>query len=102
MIRIERRLDMDLTDHKLMAQLMKINGYTVRSLADDVNVELRKKKAGYTIKHATIGHLRSGFRSYCKPETAEVVAQLLRIPTTTLFLAKVSDVQRETQRTPAA
>ena len=102
MIMIERRLDMDLVDHKLMAQLMKINGYSVRSLKDDVNTELRKRKLGYTIEHATIGHLRSGFRSYCRPETAEIVSELLKIPTTTLFRAKVSSVQRETQGDGAA
>ncbi len=102
MIRIERRLDARLTSAVVLKELMKLHGFTLRSLADASNVLLAKKR-GSTIRvsHSTIGHLMTGERKSCKPEVAKAIAEVLHVPVALLFAVEVSRVSREVQRVAA-
>ena len=95
MIKEATRLDVKLTNHELLAQLMTLNGYSVRSLTDAVNLHLVRQRSTVRVTRSVIGHLRSGHRKACKPEVAEAVAGLFKLPTPALFSSHVSKVQRE-------
>ena len=92
----EARTDLYLKDPNVLQAFMDLNHYSVRSLADAVAKELRKKDKRATCSSASIGHLRSGQRSYVSPDRARAISKLLTAPEATLFLAKVSTVARET------
>jgi len=72
------------------AQYMSHRGFTVRTLAAKVGCS-----------PALIGHLRSGERNTCKPETARKIEKALDAPIGSLFLPKVSKVSREVSRAVA-
>lgn len=90
MISTESRLDVRLISSAVLAQYMEFRDLTVRELARRV-----------PCSPALVGHLRSGKRSTCKPETARKIEKALNAPPGSLFVAKVSTVQRETARKAA-
>ena len=100
MITIERRLDVKLTSSIMLAEYMRLRGFTVRTLADAVERELQKRKykETKTCKHATIGHLRSGERDTASTDVAIAISEVLDAPLSSLFSAKVSNVQRDNRR----
>lgn len=101
MVTTEARHDVKLHSFQMFAQLMEHNGYSVRSLVEDVNRRLRKSHVQMTCKRGTIGNLRSGYRDTCKPEIAKAIAECLDVPVKALFDSRVSNVQREVQRKAA-
>lgn len=90
MIRIEGRFEVKLISAGALAQYMTHRGYTVRTLAERVNCS-----------HSVIGHLRSGARRTCHPDTAKKIERALDAPTGSLFIANVSHVAREVMRETA-
>lgn len=90
MIVKERRFDVRLIDAKTLARYMDFRDVKVRGLAQAVGCS-----------PATIGHLRSGKRSYCRPEWAKAIEKFLQAPPGSLFVGEISIVSRETGR-PAA
>lgn len=102
MVVIEGRFDVKLRSEDLFAQLMEHNGFTVRGLADAATAELRKSRSKEVVKRGTVGNLRSGYRSTCKPEVAKALAKCLGMPVAALFDNKVSNVQREVGQQRAA
>lgn len=84
MIITERRLDVKLISAAQLAFWMDYQGESVRSLADKVGVS-----------RSTIGHLRSGERTTCKPAVAKKIAKVLQCPKEALFLPVSSNVSRE-------
>lgn len=87
MIIIEGRFDVRLISAQAFADYLEFRSLTVRSLADRVGCS-----------HSVIGHLRSGKRDTCKPTTAKAIEKALNAPPGSLFVGKVSRVQRETGR----
>lgn len=87
MITIERRLDVRLISRTALAQYMTYRELSVRKLA---------LRAG--LRPAIVGHLRSGKRTTCRPETAKAIERALDAPSGSLFLAELSPVSRETYR----
>lgn len=100
MITKEVRIDMELISAPAFAHYMEHRGYTVRGLAAAVTVEMQKstRTRGRKCSHSTIGHLRTGERSYADPDVARIVERLLDAPKGSLFVTKLSTVQRETGR----
>lgn len=92
MIVIERRLDVRLISRQAFADYLRYRGVSVRQLADLI---------GNPSARSTIGHLLSGERETCKPATARKIEKALNAPPGSLFVAKVSTVQRETGRAAA-
>lgn len=84
MIVTEGRFDVRLISHRALSQYMAYRGFTVRSLADRSDCS-----------RAVVGHLRSGKRDSCMPETARKIERALDAPRGSLFVAKVSLVSRE-------
>ena len=78
------RLDMRLKDRRMLQQYMDYKRMRIRELARAARVS-----------RATIGHLHSGARNTCKPETARAIEEALGAPTGLLFEASSSTVQRE-------
>lgn len=94
-ITTETRADVKLTSHEVLAQLMVLNGYSVRSLTDTVNHQLIRNRSKTRVSRSTIGHLRSGYRTAASREVAETITGLFKIPTAALFAANLSKVSRE-------
>lgn len=63
------------------AQYMEHRDFTVRSLASRVGCS-----------PALVGHLRSGKRNSCKPQTARALEKALDAPAGSLFVPQVSRV----------
>jgi transcriptional regulator with XRE-family HTH domain len=80
----EWRFGVVLISSQALAQYMEHRGFTVRKLADRVGCS-----------PATIGHLRSGARKTCKPETARAIERTLDAPKGSLFDPRVSRVLRD-------
>lgn len=89
MIVIESRLDVRLISSTVLADYMKFRGMTVRDLAAAI---------GKPSARSTIGHLLSGRRATCAPDTARKIEKALNAPPGSLFVAKVSSVKREIGR----
>lgn len=87
MLATERRFDVRLIDANTLARYMDFREVTVRSLARVVGCS-----------PATIGHLRSGKRAYCRPEWAKAIEKFLQVPPGSLFVGEVSTVSREIRR----
>ena len=87
----ERRFEVRLVSPDALRQYMKFRGYTMRSLADRVGCS-----------HSLIGFLCKGDVKTCRPEYAKAIAKALDCPVESLFVAKVSRVQREVRRTAKA
>lgn len=99
----ERRLDMRLTDKGDLSKYMRFRGYTIRTLGEAVDREIRRASKGRVQSKASwrvIAHLHSGERKTCRPETALAIERCLEAPQGFLFVAKVSPVSRP-QRTAA-
>lgn len=90
MIVIEGRFGVKLISADALAQYMRHRDFTVRTLADEVT-RIRKCR----VSPATIGHLRSGKRNTCHPDTAKAIEKALGAPRGSLFVADVSHVARE-------
>lgn len=84
MIVIERRVDVQLISSDALRTYMQFRALTVRKLA---------KAAGCS--PATVGHLRSGARKTCQPQTARAIAEALGAPVEALFVARLSNISRE-------
>lgn len=78
------RLDMKLKDRRMLHQYMDFKGMKVRELAQAAKVS-----------RATIGHLHSGARNTCKPDTARAIERALGAPHGLLFEGVASNVLRE-------
>lgn len=74
---------MRLKNRQMLVQYMDYKRLRVRELA---------KAAG--VSRATIGHLRSGARTSCKPETAAAIEEALGAPPGLLFDPIASRVSR--------
>lgn len=86
MLTKEWRLDVHLRSAELLAEYMNYKGLSVRELAQRVGTS-----------RATIGHLRSGKRTYCNPALATKIAKVLDAPPSLLFLPRASNVTREVE-----
>lgn len=84
MIVTEVRFEVKLISADALASYMEYRGFTVRTLAVKVGCS-----------RALIGHLRSGKRNSCKPETARRIEKALDAPASSLFVAGISRVSRE-------
>lgn len=80
---------MKLISRQALTDYMKFRGETCKSLADKVGCH-----------KSLIGHLRSGHRSSCSPETAAAIEKQLNAPPGSLFVARVSHVYQD-ERQPA-
>lgn len=89
------RLDIKLTNAEMFAQLMKANGYTIRTLAESVKHELIKKHSKARVSKSTIGYLRSGERNTVNTDVAHAIAKLFKLPHDALFTAKPITVTRD-------
>lgn len=87
MLVVERRFDVRLISASALAQYMKYRELSVRELAAKVGCG-----------HATIGHLRSGKRTYVRAEWAKAIEKELDAPRGSLFIPELSTVTRETSR----
>lgn len=101
MITTEERMDVQITNHVILAQLMEHHGYSVRTLSDAVDLTLRKRHMHTTCGRGTIGNLRSGYRKTCSAEVAKIVAELLGLPVAALFINHVSKVSVDVRPTYA-
>lgn len=79
---ITGRLWMRLISYQVLDQYMEFRDETNRSLA---------RKAG--VSQATVGHLRSGARSSCRPATARKIAFALQVLPESLFVPEVTTDQ---------
>ncbi|HWC20838.1 MAG TPA: hypothetical protein VG502_00935 [Flexivirga sp.] len=98
MITTEVRLDVKCISHQALATYMKHRGWAVRPLAAAVERELQKKDKNATFSYQSLGHLRSGKRDTCPPAVGKTIERLLDAPQGSLFIDKLSTVQRETGR----
>lgn len=89
-----QKLDIKLTNSELFAQLLRHNGYSVRSFTDAVENKLIRKRSKATISKSTIGHLRSGARNSINKDVAAAAAELLGLPVTALFQSSIGHVTR--------
>lgn len=89
------RLDIKLTNAEIFAQLMKANGYTVRTLTEAIQLVLIRKKSPAKISKSTIGHLRSGARKTVSHDVAVAIAELFGLPTSAIFTPKLIKVTRD-------
>lgn len=89
------RLDIKLSNAELFAQIMKANGYTVRTLAESVQHVLIRKKSKARISKSTIGNLRSGNRNTVNHDVALAIAELFKLPANALFTPKISTITRD-------
>lgn len=87
MLVVERRFDVKLISSAALAQYMKHRDMTVRELAAKVGCS-----------HSTIGHLRTGERTYIRSEWAKAIEKALDAPRGSLFVVELSTVTRETSR----
>lgn len=87
MIATERRFEVRLISPQALRQYMAFRRYTIRSLA---------KRIGCS--HSTIGHLVSGARKNVSPRIARSIAEALDCPVESLFVPRMSSVQREVRR----
>lgn len=90
MIVIEGRFGVKLISAAALAQYMNHRDHTVRTLAAEVS-RIRRER----VSPATIGHLRSGKRNTCHPDTARAIEKALDAPPGSLFVPKASSVSRE-------
>lgn len=89
------RLDIRLTNAEMFAQLMKANQFTVRTLAEAVQLILIRKRSNARVSKSTIGYLRSGKRNTVKTDVALAIAELFKLPHDALFTNKLSTVTRD-------
>lgn len=100
MMVIEGKFWVKLIDNGTLIRYMEFRGMTVRSLAEAVDREVRKRDKKSISSRAAIGHLRSGKRSTVQPWTAAAIERCLECPPGSLFVAQVSHVSRP-QKTAA-
>lgn len=104
MIIKEVRHDMQVISPAALGSYMKHRGYTVRTLADAVDREVRRKHPKLSATRSTIGHLRnpkSGRRNV-RPEVGIAIERVLEAPPGSLFVDRLSSVERETYRKQAS
>lgn len=89
------RLDIKLTNAEMFGQLMKANGYTVRTLAEAIKLVLIRKNSKAKISAPTIGHLRRGARNTVSHDVALAIAELFNLPANALFTPKLTTVTRD-------
>lgn len=80
----EGRFWVRLISSDALVQYLKFRDLTVRQLAKQVGCS-----------PAVIGHLRSGKRNTCRPETARQIERALNAPPGSLFVPQVSHVARD-------
>lgn len=84
MITVESRFDVRLISSDALARYMQFRGLTVRELADRVGCS-----------RSTIGHLRSGRRTYIRPDWARRIERSLDAPQGSLFVPELSTIHRD-------
>lgn len=89
------RLDIRLTNAEMFAQLMKANQFTVRTLAEAVQLVLIRKRSNARVSKSTIGYLRSGARNTVSHDVALAIAELFNLPANALFTPKLTTVTRD-------
>ena len=84
-----RGLWMELTDPRMLASYMEYRGMSVRDLAASARIP---SGGGRTkpLSHSVIGHLRTGHRRTCTPQTAGTIERALQVPPGILFRVKVA------------
>lgn len=81
---------MQLISNVALAQYMDHRDVTVRGLAKKVSL-LTGERCSFQV----IGHLRSGERNTCRPQTAKAIEKALEAPPGSLFVPRVSRVVRD-------
>jgi transcriptional regulator with XRE-family HTH domain len=95
-MRVEtERLDIKLTNAELFAQIMKANGYSIRTLTEAVKFILIRNKSKAKISKSTIGYLRSGGRNTVTHDVALAIAEAFKLPPSALFTPKIVPVVRD-------
>ena len=84
MIVIEGRFEVKLISSDALVQYMEHREMSIRKLASKVGCS-----------HSVIGHLHSGHRKTCRPETAKAIEKALGAPRNSLFVPGISTVSRE-------
>lgn len=88
----ERRLYVRLISRQVLRDYMRFRNETNRSLAD---------KCAPHAKRGIIGHLRSGVRNTCSPDTATAIERALNAPPGSLFVPEVTNGYQSTGRRAA-
>lgn len=91
-MQVERRLFVKV-HRQALRQHMAYRGLTVRGLA--------AKTIKPRLSPSTVGHLASGERTTCSPETARAIERALDVPPGTLFEPTVCNVQPPAARRSA-
>lgn len=93
-----RCLWFELVSVEAFISYMDYRGETVRTLAGKCVVRDQTTGRTKTLSPATIGHLRSGKRKTCNPQTAKAVETALQAPSGLLFIPKVLGNYQRQQR----
>ena len=99
---LERRVDVDLMSPQAFKAMIKFNGGSYRTVAEEATRKLRLAGSKRAVSKSTVGHLASGHIKGTHPEAARAICEALGVPTTALFVAKVTTVQRDVSRGVAA
>lgn len=86
------RFEVLLISNEALASYMDYREFTVRGLASAVELITKEK-----CSHQVIGHLRSGKRNTCRPETAKAIEKALKAPPGSLFVPRISRVSRDVE-----
>lgn len=105
MVKNEHDRIVRLRDPEIFRAMVEDRGYTVRTLSEEVQRDLRKRRQKQIgAGRSTIGNLHSGGRSVVRAQVAVSIANVLRLKWSSLFFDDVCSVSRETYTTksPAA
>lgn len=90
----EGRFWVQIIEGRVLRDYMKYRSMSVRALAAEVNRELAREGIKDAKSVGIIGHLRSGKRTTCRPETAKAIERALQAPPGSIFVPQVSRVSR--------
>lgn len=92
---IERRIDVECISPEALAQFIKFQGASYRTVAEEATRHLRLAGVKRSVSKATVGHLATGHTKRTHPDTAKAICKALNVPVGALFVARVSTVQRD-------
>ncbi|MGQ7788157.1 hypothetical protein [Nesterenkonia sp. K-15-9-6] len=97
MVKNEQDRIVRLRDAEIFRTMIDDRGYTVRTLSEEVQRDLRRRRQK-TIgaKRSTIGNLHSGERDVVRAQVAVSIANVLKLKWSSLFSDEVCTVARET------